>query len=60
MRVVVLPAREAHHLEHLAGLLEARRLGDALDFEAVGDVVDDAAVGEQAKMLEHHAHVVAA
>ena len=60
VREVALPAREADHLEHLAGLREARCLGDALDLEAVGDVVDDAAVGEQAEMLEHHAHVVAA
>ena len=53
-------AGQADELEHRLGACPADILGDALHLQPEGDVVDEVAVGEQAEVLEHHAHPVAA
>ena len=52
--------RQADELEHLLGPGPAGVLVDALHLEAEGHVVDEVAVGEQAEVLEDHAHPVPA
>ena len=51
---------EADELEHRLGPGPSHVLVDALDLEPERHVVDERAVGEQAEVLEHHAHPVAA
>ena len=55
--VGVAQAAEADQLQHLAGPLEPAGLVLALHLEAEGHVVEQAAVGEQAEVLEDHAHL---
>ena len=55
--VGVAQAAEADQLQHLAGPLEPAGLVLALHLQAEGDVVEEAAVGEQAEVLEDHAHL---
>ena len=58
--VVLLVAGEPDEVDHLARLGPALLLAHAADLEPVGDVVDHLLVGQQAEVLEHHRHVVAA
>ena len=47
-------------LEEVLGSRPAHVLADALHFQPEGHVVDEITVGEQAEVLEDHAHAVAA
>ena len=53
-------ARQPDQLEEVLGSRPTRVLADALHLQPEGHVVDEVTVGEQAEVLEHHAHAMAA
>ena len=52
--------RQPDQLEEVLGSRPAHVLAHALHFQPEGHVVDEITVGEQAEVLEHHAHAMAA
>ncbi len=58
--VGLLVARQAHEVDDLGGPRPALLLRHPAHLEPVGDVVEDLAVRQQAEVLEHHRHLVAA
>ncbi len=59
-RAARLAAAEADQLDHLARPPLALRPRHALDAQRIGDVVEHVQMRQQAEILEHHAHLVAA
>ena len=60
MRAVAAHLRQPDELQGLVGLASPRGLVDATHLETERDVVDERAVRQQAEVLEHHRHLVAA
>jgi len=60
MRMIVFPALEPHHVQHVHCLFAPLRPVHTLYFKAVGNVINNRAVGEQGKVLEDHRYLVAA